>query len=155
MPRALGHTQAARNLTNELADFAPLCGIGEISAGRNRFDHRRKSPLFFDHPLDHVSGLHLSEAISQLVRADVLCRDGADPRDPVFLRRMKFEFPNFCQKAATQITAQRLSTTTGYDYHGEAVQNGKTVARGRLSVGDIPSGSRRQSCARASRCVSG
>lgn len=117
----------------------PSVGSGKSARAAAGLIIDESHPLFFDHPLDHVSGLHLSEAISQLVRADVLCRDGADPRDPVFLRRMKFEFPNFCQKAATQITAQRLSTTTGYDYHGEAVQNGKTVARGRLSVGDIPS----------------
>ena len=118
----------------------PSVGSGKSARAEAELIIDEDHPLFFDHPLDHVSGLHLSEAISQLVRADVLYRDGADPRDPVFLRLMKFEFPNFCQKAATQITAHRLSTTTGYDYHGEAVQNGKTVARGRLSVGEIPSG---------------
>jgi acyl transferase domain-containing protein/aryl carrier-like protein/NADP-dependent 3-hydroxy acid dehydrogenase YdfG/ubiquinone/menaquinone biosynthesis C-methylase UbiE len=118
----------------------PKVGLGKSARAEADLIVNESHPLFFDHPLDHVSGLHLAEAISQLVRADALCRSGADPRDPVFLRRLKFEFPNFCQKAATQITAQRLSAAAGHDYRGEAVQNGKTVALGRLAVGDVPVG---------------
>jgi len=116
----------------------PFVGSGNSACATAGLVIDESHPLFFDHPLDHVSGLHLAEGISQLVRADVLCRDGADPVDPVFLRRMKFEFPSFCQKAETQITAQRLSKNAAHDYHGEAVQNGILVARGHLWVGEIP-----------------
>jgi len=54
--------------------------------------------FFFDHPLDHVSGLHLIEAMLQAVAVDYQRSGGAKSAHNLFFSEINVEFINICPK---------------------------------------------------------
>ncbi|GAB6125992.1 SDR family NAD(P)-dependent oxidoreductase [Humidesulfovibrio idahonensis] len=53
-------------------------------------------PFFFDHALDHVSGLHLAEAMAATAKAAFLAGRGLPPETPLFLSELTLAFPGMC-----------------------------------------------------------
>ena len=53
-------------------------------------------PFFFDHPLDHVSGLHLAEAMAATAKAAFLAGRGLPTETPLFLSELSLAFPAMC-----------------------------------------------------------
>ena len=82
----------------------PVLHLGKSPRATARLVIDESHPLFFDHPLDHVSGLHLAEAICQLTRATELCQTHGDPRASVFLRQLRFDYPAICAKQPAEIS---------------------------------------------------
>ncbi len=81
-------------------------------------------PYFFDHPLDHVSGILMLEGLLQLVETTGTTRDG-------FVRNLRLTFPRFCEKA----DPVALEVTVGHEGEpqvGRAVQGGLPVCTMRI-----------------------
>lgn len=93
-------------------------------------------PLFFDHQLDHVSGLQLAEAICQLTRATELCHNHHDPQAAVFIRQLRFDFPAICAKQPAEVSV-RPDPARPLGYRGEVRQAGVVVAQGQLVFGSM------------------
>lgn len=109
----------------------PVLHLGKSPRSTARLVIDETHPLFFDHPLDHVSGLHLAEAICQLTRATELCQNHHDPRATVFLRQLRFDFPAICAKQQAEVSV-RPDPARPLGYRGEVRQAGVVVAQGQL-----------------------
>jgi len=109
----------------------PVLHLGKSPRSTARLVIDEKHPLFFDHPLDHVSGLHLAEAICQLTRATELCQNHHDPRAAVFIRHLRFDFPAICAKQPAEVSV-RPDPARPLGYRGEVRQAGVVVAQGQI-----------------------
>ncbi len=109
----------------------PVLHLGKSPRSMARLVINETHPLFFDHPLDHVSGLHLAEAICQLTRATELCQNHHDPRAAVFIRHLRFDFPAICAKQPAEVSV-RPDPVRPLGYRGEVRQAGVVVAQGQL-----------------------
>ena len=112
----------------------PVLHLGKSPRATARLVIDESHPLFFDHPLDHVSGLHLAEAICQLTRATELCQTHGDPRASVFLRQLRFDYPAICAKQPAEISV-RPDPARAHGYRAEVRQAGVVVAQGQLQFG--------------------
>ena len=57
-----------------------------------------KHLFFFDHPLDHISGVQLIEAMLQIVQVEYLFKNGFDMKTPLFFSNVQVEFAKICRK---------------------------------------------------------
>ncbi len=114
----------------------PMLLLGKAVRSTARLVIDETHPLFFDHPLDHVSGLQLAEAICQLGRATELCQHHSDPRASVFLRQLRFDFPAICAKQMAEISV-RPDPARVHGYRGEVRQAGVVVANGQMVFGTM------------------
>lgn len=55
-------------------------------------------PFFFDHPLDHVSGIHLAEAMSEVAKASFYYKEKLEPSTSIFIKKLFVSFQEFCKK---------------------------------------------------------
>jgi hypothetical protein len=76
-------------------------------------------PYFFDHPLDHVSGILMVEGMLQSVEAADVTRD-------TYLRHLRLTFPRFCEKDAP-ITLEVTQASEGGRRSCRALQAGVPV----------------------------
>jgi hypothetical protein len=92
-------------------------------------------PFFFDHPLDHVSGVHLIEAVNQICHvANRLagCRSEA-------LTEAKFAFNSFCEKktpATVKASLEGMQAETR-NYSCLVTQDGRDLLTGHCSFSSI------------------
>lgn len=112
----------------------PVLHLGKSPRSTARLVIEETHPLFFDHPLDHVSGLHLAEALCQLTRATELCQHHRDPRAAVFLRQLRFDFSAVCAKQPAEVSV-RPDPARPHAYRGEVRQAGVVVAQGQIVFG--------------------
>lgn len=82
-PPALVHPRPAENV---VVDQLERAADGAVR-GTLIVDERH--PYFFDHPLDHVSGILMLEGLLQLAEAAEV---------PGFIRYLRMNFPRFCEK---------------------------------------------------------
>lgn len=89
-------------------------------------------PYFFDHPLDHVSGILLIEAMSQLVERCVPSFRGKN----AYIKHAKFTFNRFCEKhLPTLISLEKAEANARWDMVNVAAkQSGCSVCVGRLAI---------------------
>jgi len=100
-------------------------------------------PFFFDHPLDHVSGMQLAEAISQLVKTGFLSQHGLDPQSSLFTSEINLTFHRYCKK---EIDAWVRAAALQQDeednkvlFKTEVVQEKSIVATGDYTILPCPS----------------
>ncbi|MCC1493267.1 SDR family NAD(P)-dependent oxidoreductase [Cognatishimia sp. F0-27] len=90
-------------------------------------------PFFFDHPLDHVSGMHLSEAMCQLTKALHLFRHREAAPEAIHLTSLRFKFPNLCSLSAqARVETGQVPGDPENEYRARVVQDGRVVAEARL-----------------------
>ena len=96
-------------------------------------------PFFFDHPLDHVSGMHLAEAMVQLARTLHLHQSHQAAKHPLFLKQLRFNFREMCLKEPpAEITASLLAAAAETnEFEAEARQSGMLMADARLVLGEL------------------
>ncbi|MGP6087640.1 SDR family NAD(P)-dependent oxidoreductase [Antarctobacter jejuensis] len=96
-------------------------------------------PFFFDHPLDHVSGMHLCEAMCQLTRAVHAFRHRLEGPGIFHLVDLRFEFPNVCSKTVPALVQTELKQDGPEAvYAARVVQDGRVVAEAQLVCSDRP-----------------
>lgn len=96
-------------------------------------------PFFFDHPLDHISGLQLAEAMGQLAKTGQLLRLGLDPKEPVFVYEAQLAFHDYCHKANKAVVHAIAPPAGGAEvdlgcYKTEIIQEGRLVASGTYKI---------------------
>ncbi|MCP3746818.1 beta-ketoacyl synthase N-terminal-like domain-containing protein [Paenibacillus sp. A3M_27_13] len=96
-------------------------------------------PFFFDHPLDHISGLQLAEAMGQLAKTGQLLRLGLDPKEPVFVYEAQLAFHDYCHKANKAVVHAVAPPAGGAEvdlgcYKTEIIQEGRLVASGTYKI---------------------
>lgn len=70
--------------------------------------------FFFDHPLDHVSGVHQLESMIQAVTTAHYAFGCQEPQDLLFFKDVHVEFKNICPKTgSTLIETSRMEFTEG------------------------------------------
>jgi hypothetical protein len=92
-------------------------------------------PFFFDHPLDHVSGVHLIEAINQICHVANRLEGGRY----LALTAAKFAFNSFCEKnthATVQVSLEVMQADTR-NYSCLVTQGGRKLLTGRCSFSSI------------------
>jgi hypothetical protein len=87
-------------------------------------------PYFFDHPLDHVSGILMLEGLLQLLEGSDVVRGG-------FLRQMRATFPRFCEKDPP-VQLELLRAAAGRLCTARAVQAGLPVCSLRFEASTMP-----------------
>ena len=89
-------------------------------------------PFFSDHPLDHVSGVHLIEAMNQMCQ--VATKMEACHRDQV-LTNMRIDFSSFCEKRsdATVKVSLDVAHAESRKYSCTIVQEGRNRLTGSLT----------------------
>lgn len=94
-----------------------------------------RHPFFFDHPLDHVSGLHLAEAMGQIAKTGQLLSLGLESGEPLFVSEIRLAFHDYCDKTNKAIV--RAAAEPGREagaplahYMAEIVQEGRIAATG-------------------------
>jgi polyketide synthase PksN len=91
-------------------------------------------PFFFDHPLDHISGMQLVESMIQMCSLACQYAFGRDG-EIAYLMNSKVSFRNFCKKDQPSMLLAVAGEGKNDDkvlhyYSGEILQNGKPVASG-------------------------
>lgn len=96
-------------------------------------------PFFFDHPLDHVSGMHLAEAMVQLARTLHLHQSHHAAKHPLFLKQLRFNFREMCLKEppAEIISNLLAASSQTSEYEAQARQSGVLLADARLVLGEL------------------
>ncbi|WP_315730367.1 MULTISPECIES: polyketide synthase dehydratase domain-containing protein, partial [unclassified Bradyrhizobium] len=92
-------------------------------------------PFFFDHPLDHVSGVHLIEAVNQICRVANSLEGGRN----LALTAAKFAFNSFCEKnipTAVQVSLEGVQDDTR-NYSCLATQGSRKLLTGHCSFSSI------------------
>jgi len=118
---------------------------GYPSKIRAKLSVSEKHPFFFDHPLDHVSGLQLAESMLQL--ADLLADIdyGGDEKNHLYVSEIEVDFKTFCrldQTADIHIVEMDKSGESESDHHfyrGVINDCNKELCRGRFRISMIPS----------------
>jgi acyl transferase domain-containing protein/NAD(P)-dependent dehydrogenase (short-subunit alcohol dehydrogenase family) len=109
-------------LTNQV----PSCALGDLLVDETH-------PFFFDHPIDHISGIHLCEAMCQLSRMAHLYRRQIRGREPLHLQRALFTFHKVCSKDnPAQVCAKLIRDGSEAEYHAYVQQSGQVVAEANL-----------------------
>uniref|UniRef100_UPI001FC851B0 beta-ketoacyl synthase N-terminal-like domain-containing protein n=2 Tax=Burkholderia gladioli TaxID=28095 RepID=UPI001FC851B0 len=94
--------------------------------------------FFFDHPLDHVSGLHLGAAMSEAVQAAHLHRHGLPADTALFVSQVRLHFVDLCRKepgATIHVSAAAGASDT---YQAQVVQNDREMAHAEFVVSAVP-----------------
>jgi polyketide synthase PksN len=107
---------------------------GEPLAVRARLVVDETHPFFFDHPLDHVSGLHLAEALSQVAKVACLYRHHLPADQPLALTGLRLGFPGLCAKDVPTEVEARLVEADPDVFEAVARQAGAVVATARLRL---------------------
>jgi hypothetical protein len=92
-------------------------------------------PFFFDHPLDHVSGVHLIEAVNQICHVANRLEGGRYEA----LTVAKFAFNSFCEKtthATVKVSLEGTQDETR-NYSCLVTQDGRDLLTGRCSFSSI------------------
>ncbi|MEW9899307.1 beta-ketoacyl synthase N-terminal-like domain-containing protein [Chitinivorax sp. PXF-14] len=101
--------------------------MGEDGVARAGLVVDESHPYFFDHPLDHISGILMIEGLLQLAESAMPARDA-------FLRHLRLTFPRFCEKNAGA-TLEFVPAGDGDSWSGRVLQNGRPVCELRLHAG--------------------
>ncbi len=93
-------------------------------------------PFFFDHELDHVSGMQLLEGMSQVCRTGFLYDKGGKPSGSLFIPEITVSYHGYCSKEEDSWVKAALHKKDrfGYHYSTQVVQNNKTVASGKFVI---------------------
>jgi acyl transferase domain-containing protein/acyl-CoA synthetase (AMP-forming)/AMP-acid ligase II/thioesterase domain-containing protein len=121
---ALAHARAAENVV-----IAPPARAKDGFI-RSELVIDERHPYFFDHPLDHVSGILMLEGLLQLLEASSLTKNR-------FIRHMRLTFPRFCEKdrpVALELAPMRDAETRTC----RAVQGGLPVCTLKFHTDAIP-----------------
>jgi len=92
-------------------------------------------PFFFDHPLDHVSGVQLIEAMTQLCRlAEKNHSNFKDEQNRKVLQRLKVDFKVMCRKEPlTTLEVEGMPHNgSGSLYSAFVTQSGRLMAAGKF-----------------------
>ncbi len=85
-------------------------------------------PFFFDHPLDHISGLQLGAAMSEATRLAHFERCGYPPENALLVSQFKLEFVELCRKQPDALV-QVATTSEQGRYEATVSLNGRIKAR--------------------------
>jgi len=101
-------------------------------------------PFFFDHPLDHISGLQLAEAMSETAKTAWLIKNGFNCHYPVFVSQISLNFNSYCKK---ETAAYVSAAVAGEDedenkiwFRTEVKQEDSAVANGHYTIQAYPAG---------------
>lgn len=91
-------------------------------------------PYFFDHPLDHVSGMHLAQAMSDVTKASYLNHHRLPQNSALLIKEVDMKFPNTCNKDdECKVVSRLLKSDDHHDYYDATItQNGIVVAKASL-----------------------
>lgn len=131
------YVQSQKKNSSNLVITRPILHTGPSVRAAADLLIDEEHPLFFDHPLDHVSGLHLAESMCQLARATELFTEHQEPRVPVFLKKLRFDFLSGCAKASARVSVRRDGLNK-HSYRGAVVQNDAVSANGELVFDTFP-----------------
>lgn len=92
--------------------------------------------FFFDHALDHVSGLHLAEAMAATAKAAFLAGRGLPPETPLFMSELILAFPGMCglEPAARVEASCAVPQVDPALFQARVEQEGQTVATASLRL---------------------
>ena len=135
-PRSSSHVAADRALTlpypraeKNVVIASPTRGHDGVARAQLVVDEEH--PYFFDHPLDHVTGVLMIEGMLQLVEAADLTRDA-------YVRHLRVTFPRFCEKDR-RTTFEIAATADGESRTCRALQDGLPVATMKFQTDRSPS----------------
>lgn len=107
----------------------PLMVLGDVVVNE-------KHPFFFDHQLDHVSGMHLIESVSQLVKSYLMHINKVDDS---FISEMSFSFDKFCKKET--LSRIRVVNANTYnvqsEFSVEILQESQVIGKGVVKMSPI------------------
>lgn len=91
-------------------------------------------PFFFDHPLDHISGIHLLESTSQLIKTFI---SHTQTNIDLSILNLDFEFIKYCYKnIKTFINAtQIVDDDWKFVFEIDILQNNQSVGKGCVKLG--------------------
>jgi hypothetical protein len=124
-PLSIGHTRSNRNVVIA----APRRDRDGVARAELVVDEAH--PYFFDHPLDHVSGILMLEGLLQLVEASAASQTE-------LVRHMRVSFPSFCEKHPPAIL-EVLPAGAGEMRVARAVQAGIPVCAMKILTDGVPS----------------
>ena len=99
-------------------------------------------PFYFDHPLDHVSGMHLAEAINQVARVADRSVDSPSSDPSRYVSRLQLRFPSMCEKQGDAVVHAELDAAqpTGSDsarrFNVDVRQQGRLTAAAVIEIRD-------------------
>jgi polyketide synthase PksN len=100
------------------------------------------NPFFFDHPLDHIPGLQLIAAMSELTKNGYLSQHNLEPQTPLFISEIAIKFHNYCKKQFdTDIKAAVVPQTKKNNplfFQSEVIQKNKIIANGNFTITKCP-----------------
>ena len=113
--------------------------LNEIYSGKitGKLSIDETHSFFFDHSLDHVSGIQLTEAMSQLIKASVISRFGLDPLNPLFIPEAGITFKNYCRKEKDTWVNAYIKPQIEKDsiwFDTEVIQDDLIIATGRFNL---------------------
>lgn len=126
---------AKNNPINHVVDRIEGTREGKVfSVGLLKVDESH--PFFFDHPLDHVSGMHLAQAMSDVTKSSYLYHYGLPQDSELLIYDLILNFPNSCNKSdETKVVSRLLKSDDKGDYYdAQVTQNGKIVAEAKLAI---------------------
>jgi acyl transferase domain-containing protein/NADP-dependent 3-hydroxy acid dehydrogenase YdfG len=90
-------------------------------------------PFLFDHPLDHISGLHLGAAMSEAVKVAHMHRYGLAPETAVCVSTLALDFVEVCRKQPEALV-QVVATSAHDEYTASVSQEGRVMVRASFTV---------------------
>jgi 3-oxoacyl-(acyl-carrier-protein) synthase len=136
-PDTLRHAQK-RDRQNILCDELRLESAHPLQVTA-RVIVNEKHPFFFDHPLDHVSGLHLGAAMSEAVKVAHLYRRGLPADTAFFIAEVELDFLDICAKYDDILIRVTLDESVDADaahslYRAVVMQSARAMVRGAYVV---------------------
>lgn len=105
-----------------------------------------RHPFFFDHPLDHVSGVHLIEAMLQIVHTAYCQAHNLAVHPPLFISHINVDFSRLCEKGkAIDVESEQLdyreAGSTASLFKGTIRENDTILCAGDFRVQPVEAGS--------------
>ncbi|WP_373890127.1 beta-ketoacyl synthase N-terminal-like domain-containing protein [Massilia sp. DJPM01] len=123
---------AKNNPQNQLCDELRIEASDPVSLSA-RVVVDETHPFFFDHPLDHVSGMHLGAAMSEAVKAAHAHRYHLHADTVLFVSTIELNFLEVCSKEPDAIVHVTAAASPGF-YDASVSQEGRLMVRAHFAV---------------------
>jgi hypothetical protein len=98
-----------------------------------------REPFFFDHELDHVPGMLLTEACLRAVERCARLHGVSGANEPLHFTSIKMSFGCFCEKTSPAQIRVRSIDPSGGSWSVQALQDGAQLATGHVEVRSLSS----------------
>ncbi|MDQ1265996.1 MAG: hypothetical protein QG635_1148, partial [Bacteroidota bacterium] len=98
--------------------------------------------FFFDHSLDHISGMQITEAMNEVVKTAYLYKYRLMPDNPIFIKEIDVSFNSFCKKnieSLVRLTQEvKEENEKNIYFQTEILQENDIVAKGKYILSQEP-----------------